>query len=442
LSRPRLSRRTLLRGVGAAAIGLPWLEAMRPRPLAAAPVPKQRFLVMFTPNGTLPEYFVPTASEGELVLSPILSPLQAQRERLLVVSGLRQMGAGGDGHQSAMGGMLTGTALNPGPFGGDGARPAGWASGPSIDQRAASVLGSTTRLASLELGVQVGIADSNGRMCYRASDQPLPPLDDPRAVYDSVFSDLHTEPSVLEQLRRRRESILDSVAWQYQTLAAQVGAEDRVRLEQHLAAVRELELSVAGTPITSSTTCADPELVELGADENDNYPALGRLQIDLLTMALSCDITRVGSLQWSRAASPTRFTWLGIKQGHHDLSHSNQADPAVLNALLAINQWYMGELAYWLEALQAVPEADGSLLDHCLVLSCNELFRGDTHSREGACYLLAGNTGGGLTLGRHLHVSEPRPHNEFLLAVLHALGLEDTNFGNPEWCEAPLAGLV
>jgi hypothetical protein len=108
----------------------------------------------------LPSLWVPNGGETDFKLSPILSPLAEHRDDLVIIQGVDQQGAGGDGHQIGIGGMLTGAPLNSGPFAGVGAPPAGWASGPSVDQRIAEVLGNDTNLRSLELGVQVGAADN------------------------------------------------------------------------------------------------------------------------------------------------------------------------------------------------------------------------------------------------------------------------------------------
>src|SRR6201999_2163080 len=134
-----------------------------PRAPAQAAAPK-RFVVMFSPDGLLPSW-TPTGTETDFTLSTILSPLAPYQGDIVVVRGLYQEGGGGDGHQNGIGGMLTGTTLNAGPFGGTMAAPAGWASGPSVDQRIADVIGQETKLRSLELGVQVGAADNWGRMC-------------------------------------------------------------------------------------------------------------------------------------------------------------------------------------------------------------------------------------------------------------------------------------
>ena len=242
----------------------------------------------------------------------------------MVIQGVDQRGGGGDGHQNGIGGMLTGQMLNAGPFAGMGSAPAGWPNGPSVDQRIAEVIGTTTKLRSLELGVQVGAADNWGRMIYRAANQPLPPEDDPAQVYANVFADLHGDPTALAALRARRKSILDTVGAQYTRIAARLGAADRMRLDEHLTAVREIEQRLT-TPFVPPTRPARTRRAPAAVDRpaNDAFPAIGALQLDLLVMALACDITRVASLQWSRSVSQVRFTWLPspITEAHHDLSH-------------------------------------------------------------------------------------------------------------------------
>jgi hypothetical protein len=441
-------RRALLRGAFGAAVALPWLESLAPRRAwAQSATPIKRFIVMFSPNGTLPGQWTPAAgaSETDFTLSPILAPLADHQSDLVVIAGLDQQGAGGDGHQVGIGGMLTGAPLDPGPFAGVGAAPAGWASGPSVDQRIAEAIGGTTKLRSLELGVQVGPADDWGRMCYRAAEQPLPPEDDPAAVYARVFVDLHTDPAVLAHLRGRRQSILDTVAGDYTRLAGRLGRTDAQRLQAHLQAVREIETSLTSDLAATNPACHDPTLDPaldgMNIYENDFFPEVGAMQIKLLVMALACDITRVASLQWSRSVSQTRFTWLGIADGHHDLSHRGDDDADAVDKLTRINNWYAQQLASLIAQLKAVPDGTGTLFDSTLILWCNELAKGNTHSRTGAPYVLAGGAGGALRTGRFLQYAD-LPHNNLLLSLLGAYGLPDTSFGKPEWCTGPLTGLL
>jgi hypothetical protein len=442
LRRPRFRRRTLLAG-GGAAIGLPWLEAFAPRRAHAQAAGPQRFVVMFTPNGLLPDW-TPTGSERDFELSPMLSPLAEHQQDLIVIRGLYQQGGGGDGHQNGMGGMLTGQSLNSGPFGGEQAPPAGWAAGPSVDQRIADVIGGETKLRSLELGVQVGQADNWGRMCFRASNQPLPPEDDPSAVYARVFAELHTDPAVLERQRQRQGSILDAVGTEYDRIARQLGSADRQRLEAHLSAVRDIEQRLTRVGRAGGAACSDPIVSAVAKDDNDAFPEVGRLQLDLLAMAFACDLTRVASLQWSRSVSQTRFTWLGINEAHHDLSHLGDTDAAAVAKLTQINQWYAAELAGLIQRLKAIPEGDGTVFDNTIILFCNELGKGNTHSRENAGYLLAGSGGGVLETGRFLSY-EPAlqiSHTGLLLSLLNAMGVSDRQFGKTEWSQGPLSGLI
>jgi Protein of unknown function (DUF1552) len=440
---PRLSRRKLLTGATGAAIALPWLEAFAPRRASAQTALPKRFVVMFSPDGLLPAW-TPTGTENDFVLSPILSPLAEHQAELVVIRGLYQEGGGGDGHQNGIGGMLTGTTLNAGPFGGTQAPPAGWASGPSVDQRIADVIGSETKLRSLELGVQVGDADNWGRMCYRAGNQPLPPEDDPAAVYASVFADLHTDPAVLAAERERQRSILDAVGAEYSRVSAGLGSADRQRLEAHLDAVRDIEARLTRVGTSGSAACSDPAIHAVSKDDNDSYPDVGALQIDLLAMALACDITRVASLQWSRSVSQTRFTWLGIDDGHHDLSHLSDDDAVAVDKLTRINQWYMTQLGTLIAALKAIPEGDGTVLDNTIILYCNELAKGNTHSRADAGYVLAGSGGGALSTGRFLDydATQQTPHNGLLVSLLNAMDVPDQTFGKPEWSNGPLSGLI
>jgi hypothetical protein len=344
-SRP-ISRRAILRGAGGAAIALPWLEAMAPGRAQAATGPVKRFVVMFSADGTIPSAWTPTpgASDTDFTLSPILAPLAPHQADIVVIGGLEQKGGGGDGHQTGMGGMLTGQMLNAGPFAGVGAAPAGWPMGPSVDQRIAESLAVPTKLRSLELGVQVGPADNWGRMIYRAANQPLPPEDDPATVYDRVFADLHTDPAVLGRLRKRRQSILGGVGTQLTRISARLGATDRERLDAHLTAVQEIESRLTTDIVASNAACHDPTIMSVAATANDAFPMVGSLQMDLMTMAFACDITRVATLQWSRSVSQTRFSWLNITEGHHDLSHRPDDDAAAVDKLTRINNWYAQQL--------------------------------------------------------------------------------------------------
>jgi hypothetical protein len=180
----------------------------------------------------------------------------------------------------------------------------------------------------------------------------------------------------------------------------------------------------------------------IDAAANDSFPHVGQMQMDLLVMALACDLTRVASLQWSRAASQVRFSWLDITAAHHDLSHRGDSDTAAIDMLTRINRWYAEQLAYLIGRMKQIPEGDGTLFDNTLILWCNELAKGNTHSRVDAPYVLAGRAGGSLATGRYLRFDGDVPHNNLLLSLVHAMGQDDGSFGKPEWCTGPLTGLL
>ena len=453
-----LSRRTLLRGAGGIAVGLPFLEAMLGHgrnSRAAEDGPPPRLLVFFSANGTIEERWTPVGTEESFLLDDpadpdrILAPLEPFKDRLLVLGGLdmasRNYGPGGNGHDMGMGHMLTGTDLVVGPSGvGEFSHlPDGSAGGPSIDQAVADVIGTETAFRSIEFGVraQLDLARQiTSRMCYRGPFEVLPPENDPRAAFDAFFVQLGADPAELAALRARRHSVLDRVKDDFHALDAKLGGTDRQKLEAHLQAIREVEqsLDAEGGPLEG---CAlPPQPADLDPMANDNYPEIGRLQMDLMTMALTCDITRVSSLQWSTAQSGVRFTWLGQSDNHHSLSHEADNDPNARAQLVQINHWYAEQFAYLLGKLAAQPELEGSLLDNTVVLWVNEQGNGDTHDKNQIPFVLAGNYDGRLRTGRWLQYAD-RAHNDLYVALLNLFGDDTPTFGNPQVNGGPLENL-
>jgi hypothetical protein len=438
-----LSRRAALSTFGSLA-ALPLLDAMfAGKARADTATYPRRFVVFFSSCGTIAPNWTPSGGERDFQLSPILAPLEPFRDDIIVVQGVDQQGGGsGFGHQAGMGGMLTGNGLNPGPFSAGGGSSSGWASSLSVDQRIANAIGNDTAFKSIELGVQVGAADNMGRMCYAASDRPIPPEDDPYRAFARVFADLTGDPAELAKLRAHRLSVLDRVAGRFERLSLRLGAGDRQKLEAHLSSIRDIESRLSVVP-AARAACQIPSLdngIDIAA--NDSFPLVGKLQMDLLVMSLACDLTRVASLQWSRSASAVRFSWLHIDALHHDLSHRGDGDTDAIDKLTSVNRWYAQQLAYLIGRMKQIPEGDGTLLDNTVILWCNELAKGNVHSRTDAPYVLAGRAGGALQTGRFLSFDGDVPHNNLLLSLIHAMGQNDTSFGNPDWCTGPLTGLV
>jgi hypothetical protein len=259
-------------------------------------------------------------------------------------------------------------------------------------------------------------------------------------VFDDVFGVALLEPAERERRLARRLSILDYVKDDLGRLSGEVSAADRERLDRHLTYVREVETRLS-EQVENAAACGLPERPQPAGQGNDAFPEIGALQTDLLVLALACGQTRVASLQWSRSVSQVRFTWLGIDDNHHGLSHLPDDDAEAQNALTSINQWYAERFAELIQKLKAYPEGDGTLFDKSLLFWCNELGKGNTHSRDDAPYVLAGSAGGVLSTGRFLEYSGDVPHNNLLVSLLQIMGLSDTTFGRPEWCTGPLGGL-
>ncbi len=439
-----LSRRAVLRGLGSIAIGLPFLEAMEPKKASAAGYPK-RFITFFSANGNFPQG---TGDGTSFQLTPAFAPLEPHKDQLILLTGFDNQVAidsPGDNHQKGIGTMLTGAMLSTEPIfcqalcdqGTD--LYVGWATGPSIDQHLAHApgIGDQTRFPSIELGVGVQIANVYARMSYAGARQPIPPEDDPLAAFSRLFGNASPE------LREKRRSVLDSVTADYAALDAKLGGADRRRVDAHLTAIREIENGLDKAPFVPNGTCQIPSYDRPADIYGDaSYEAVGKAQMDLLVMALACDLTRVASLQWDTSVSNVLFSWIpGIVEGHHDLSHHSDGDAIAQSQLQSINRWYAERLAYLLAALRAVPEGEGTLLDNTTVLWSNELSIGNVHSLRDMHWLLAGSCGGAFSTGR-LNRYAGDSHTNLLISIANAMGSPIHTFGDPRFCTGPMAGLA
>lgn len=451
-----IPRRTLLRGMfagGAVAIALPWLEAMDPPKASAAPTAPKRILFWFTANGTLPDIWTPSMPL-DLSGHPIHAALAPVQDKLNFLTGVDDAMAEqsiGDGHQTGMACLLTNAAILPGNLFCEGDCPAGaeqyvgWGGGISVDQFIANEIAKTvtTNFKSLEFGVQVKSSSIWSRLCYAGPDQPIPAREDPAQNLVDIFSDLGADPFALELLRKKRKSVLDAVMNDYEAFNPRLGAADRIRLEQHLESIRSVELRLDATGVFGEA-CAVPNPTMPGADfqQNDLFPVTGRAQMDLLVMALACDMTRVGSLQWSTSVSNVRHTWVPqlLSGGHHDLSHYGDDDPSAYQDILEINKWYTEQFAYLLTSMANIPEGDGTLLDNSVVVWVNELGKGNSHTRRSIPFILAGGCQGALKTGQSLSYTN-EPHGKLLVSLCNAMDIPVTTFGEAQFSQGPLPGL-
>lgn len=460
MSYGRWGRRRFLQSFGLGASLLPFVPVLDAH--AATDAVPRRIVFFFSGNGTIREAWLPTMAPGNLTLGPIMAPLEALKSRLLIVDGLGHnvILEKGErtGHSAGMNTALTGRSAKSI----DKEHPIRTlATGISVDQYLAPKIGAETKLRSLELGIAAPLFTSdNVALSYLGPLQPIMPENSPYIAFDRLFRDFskpsdEPNPAAAERLADRR-SVLTAVSRSLDAVRSRLPAADRIKMEAHLGAVSAIEHSLTtGVGAGASRTCEKPDLgAPLDLWNNENIPALAKLQMDLMVMALACDLTRVGTVQFGRAGAAHRFNWLGPEfakdpalavtdaaKGFHALAHK-EAEPTSRAKLVKIHTWYAGQLAYFLEKLSSIPEHGGTMLDNTLVVWMNELGTGGTHSHEQIPWVLAGNVGRFFKTGQL--VSFPgQPHNRLLITLCHALGVPDDVFGDPDYCAGgPLTGMT
>lgn len=439
-----LDRRRFLRRLGVSAAAAPFLTGLPGinSAFAADAGRRKRLVIMFSPNGTIPGEFWPEQVGDGFQTKRILKPLDAFRDRMTVLNGVsNRIGGDGDRHMRGMSCLLTGTELFPGNIQGGSDSPAGWASGISIDQEIRNFLQSNeataTRFGSLEFGVAVpNRADPWTRMSYSGPNEPVAPIDDPGRMLEKLYGRMGDQESLV--------SVVDDVREDLRRVASKLGNEDRALLDQHLGLVAEMEKELARQQESEELVHPMPEIDPTIELVNENTPRISRMQIDLLVNALANDMSRVATLQYMRSVGQARMNWLGVDEGHHGLSHEPDNNAEAVEKLTKINEWFAGELAYLVERLRDTPEpgADGSMLDHTLVVWLNELGKGNSHTLDNIPFvLIGGEKATGFQMGQHLKVEAKTPHNRLWLSVARAMGHEIETFGTEKYCDGGPLGL-
>jgi hypothetical protein len=425
------SRRSFLRELGLSAAATPFILNLPSLAFANQSQRKQRLVIMFSPNGVIPDAYWPDTEGPDFELKEILTPLAPYKGRTLILRGISDRVRGdGDNHMRGIGCLLTGIELFAGNIQGGSDTPAGWSSGISIDQEIRNFLqrnpATQTRFGSLEFGVLVpDRADTWTRMAYAGPNQPIAPIDDPYQMFNKLYGQVKDRESVA--------SILDEVQDDLKKLRNTVSADDRHLLDEQTAFVRdtERELRLAAQ---SANQHAEPQLEPGIREQNDNMPTISRMQIELLVNSFANDFSRIATFQITNSVGQARMTWLGINDGHHGLSHEPDKNKVAVEKLTKINKWYCEQMAYLAKRLAETPEpgGEGSLLDNTLILWTNELGKGNTHTLDNIPFVLVG---GGLDfeMGR-CKTYRRAPHNRLLMSLAHGFGHEIKTFGNPDFC--------
>jgi hypothetical protein len=424
-----LSRRTVLRGLGAA-VSLPLLDAMVPAFASPAPASAPlRLAFIYVPNGILMRQWTPQAQGRDFELPRILAPLAPHRENVLVLSGLAQntgrpLGDADGDHARASATYLTGVH----PKKTDGA---GICAGISVDQVAAAHVGNTTRFPSLELacedGRMVGACDSgyscayNNTLSWRTPSSPLPPELNPRAVFERLFGSLDENPADRGKRLQDEASILDYVLDDSHRLAVQLGGSDRGKLDEYLTSVREIErriqLAERDGP-ESSPSFEKPNGTPAA------FADYSRLMFDLMAAAFQTNATRVATFMLGREGSTRTYREIEISDAHHPITH-HRGDPELIEKVARINTYHVEQFAYFLAKLKSIPDGEGTLLDHSQIVYGSGLSDGNLHEHDNLPILLAGKTG-----GRHVTYPDETPLNNLHLALLDRMGVHVDSLGD------------
>ena len=440
---PRFARRALLGGLASSLGALPLLGGKQAR---GQEQNRLRLILWFTPHGTVYDNWKPSGAGTDFTLSPILAPLEAHKDKLVVLDGLRIPDVGvGAPHTKGPPLLWTASALNDDMTferpDGSGGFYHGWNSAPSVDQVILQARGSSTPYSSLEFGVRSGGNHPGTRMIYSAPEAPLAPETNPWDAFDRLIGEIGKTQEELELQRAERLSSLDVIAGELEALSGKLGSNERTKLDAHLTAVREIEQRLQADPIV----CEGPALGDaVDANTSANTPVVFDRMIELMASSLACGLTDVASMQYRVGENDGGYTydWLGITSlEHHLMSHEGDSNEAARAELTKIYTWYSERFAYFLDQLAAIPDGDGTLLDNSLVVWGSELGKGNTHDFEHVPFVLAGGAAGKLVTGRYLTYGAVE-HNRLLVDICRLMGHDVDTFGHTDVGHGGLKGLV
>ena len=431
ITKKHLSRRTFLHGVGVT-IALPFLESMVPAGTALAQTAargKTRFGAIYFPHGATMDKWTPAADGSNFDLSEILQPLKPFTKQVNIISDLSHPQAYGGGsatsnHNRSAATFLSGAHAEAGP------KPH---LGITMDQYAAQHIGQDTPLPSLELMIEEAtLSCGDGLSCayrdtisWQNATSPLPMENNPQVVFEKLFGDGNTDA----ERRARREqavSLLDSVVGEVWSLQKKLPAVDRSRLDQYLGDIREVERRIQKASQESSTELTLPTL-PTGVPKD--VEAHIRLMFDLQVLAWQADITRVTTLLMAKELSNAVYPKSGVRDAFHILSHhSNLRDN--MDRFAVLNRYHVTLFTYLLDKLRSLPDGDGTLLDHSLILYGSAMSDGNQHNHGPLPVILAGGASGTLKGGRHIRNPKDTTMSNLLLAMLDKLAIPTEKFGD------------
>ena len=444
VTRKALSRRTFLRGAGVA-LGLPFLEAMTPAFAQSAAANPVRLAWFYLPNGIDMRHWTP-GNDGPLAgmgaLPEILAPLGSIRDDVMVLSNLtanwgRPLQVGAGDHGRALAAYMTGFEVQR--------ELTDLEVGVSADQIAAQAIGNRTRLPSLEVGLEesrmAGNCDNEYSCAYvynvswKTPTQPLPPISDPRLLFERLFGSGVAEPPEARARRlAMRQSILDRVIDDTERLVSTLGGTDRRKLDEYLTSIREIERQV-------QRAATDGITIEPGIQKPFGIPVefrdYFRLMTDMMLIAFKADITRVSTMMVGREGSTRSYAEIGVPDGHHPLTH-HMGNMSMLDRVRKINVLHATLFAEFLRKLKDTPEGDSNLLDQSLIVYGAGIADGNVHTHDQLPTVLAGRGGGSVRPGRHITYQRETPVTNLFTSMIERVGVPPEYLGDST---GPLHGL-
>jgi hypothetical protein len=428
ITKTALSRRTVLRGIGAT-LALPVLDAMVPAltpTLKGAGAPVKRFGAVFVPMGERPSHWTPTTTGAGFEFSPILKPIESFRDYITVVSNLDRPLQGT--HAVSTGTWLTGAAPKR-------TEAEDFVANTSLDQVIANQIGRDTVFPSLEICTEdltgyVGACDVGYSCAYmntiswKSPTTPMPLESNPRVVFERLFGRPGSPEERALRMRQNR-SILDSVRGDISSLETNLGSRDKVRLDQYLEHVREIEQRIQRAEKQSSTELLLPR-APVGIP--DSWEEHATVMFDLMAVAFEADLTRVFAFMLNREASQLVFPNLGFNEPWHHVSHHGN-QPEKLELLVKLNTWQVEVFGKFLDRLKQTPDGDATLLDHSSILWGSGMSDSDRHSPLDVPYLQVGKAAGAFAGNRHIAAPKGTQLADVMLSVAQKYGAEIDRFG-------------
>ena len=442
----KISRRTILRGAGAA-LALPWLESKASAAETALTEPPLRSVFMYMPNGVRPDFWTPAGDGESYEITPHLKSLEPLKNDFLLLENLwNAKTVGRNGHWPKVPAFLSGGYVER--TSGDDLD----SGGTSVDQLLAQRIGDRTMLPSFELGLEStrnGIDTAGGGFArmygsYISWRDPHTPVQKeivPQLAFDRLFRSSKApvissmnpnDPALLSALQRDESSVLDMVSEQAKSLRKEGSSNDRVRLDEYFESVRsvELRLQAALRPQKRWINKGKFPLERPGPGIPATRPEHMRLMMDIMVLALWSDTTRIGAFMTADAQTNEDFSFLpGVKGGMHSISHHAE-DPARKKQYETCVTWHVEQVAYFLNRLKSLDEGGKSLLDNSMVMFGGAIKCGNLHLEENLPIAIAGGGKGSLRGGRRLRFEKKTPLCNLYLSMLHRMGVKEDSFGD------------